>query len=604
MEPRATPSDGSSAPAILHGIGVSPGMAIGPALLFRPQRTTPITHTPAADASESGARVCQALAAAAAELRALAERALRAIGPEAAGILDAQALMLEDPTLIQRVDALLASDQRDGAAALIQAAEEQAQALAALPDPLWQARAADVRDAAARAIRLLTPSGASDDLPALVAHAREPVIVIAHDLAPSDTAQLRRERVLGICTAAGSPTAHAAILARALGIPAVVGLGPTLFDAVEDASAMALDGATGDVFTRPDAATTARFTAAVARQRDQAASARAALTAARARPSQTRDGVPVHLLANVGSVGEAAAAAEAGAEGIGLLRTEFLFAGRPALPDEHEQAALYAAIATALNHSSATIIVRTLDAGNDKPLPALAPYARELPAESNPALGVRGFRLHSVFPALLQTQLRALVRTAAQTGANLHVMLPMVTTVEEVRQARQALRAAEETLAREGVRAARPLPLGIMIETPAAVFAVDALAREAEFFSIGTNDLAQYVMAADRLNPRLTELSAARQPAVLRAIARVAEAARAAGRPVGVCGEMAGDARLAGLLVGLGIDELSMAPASLPGVKRVLALHSHHAWHDLADAALGAATLAEVAAHLERVSVD
>lgn len=580
----------------LSGLGVSPGIALGPALVFRPVRDAMLAaaDTPVADAATEIACVNAALAQAAAELRGLAEQVSREVGAEEAGIFEAQAMMLEDPTIAERVQQVVEGERRSGAAALAQATEEQAQALAALPDPLWQARAADVRDATRRAVRYLLPPDTRDDLAQLLARAGRPVIVIAEDLAPSDTAQMRRETVLGICTVGGGPTAHAAILARALRIPAVAGLGEMLFTAVAEGDLLALDGTTGVVHVRPDGATAAAIQArmAAAQGYDQAMQMEA--QAWKTRPGRTRDGAAVAILANVGSVAEAQAAAEWGAEGIGLLRTEFLFAGRSTLPDEHEQAALYMAIIAAFHREGAPIVVRTLDAGNDKPLPALAAYTRELPTESNPALGVRGFRLHTAFPALLEAQMRGLIRAAASTGAMVHVMLPMVATVEEVRRARQALRGAEATLAAEGVQAPAPLPLGIMVETPAAALHADALAQEAEFFSIGTNDLAQYVMASDRLNSRLAGMVDARQPAVLRAISQVATAARRAGRMVAVCGEMAADPRLAALLVGLGVEELSMSPPGIPAVKRALADHSLEELHTLAEQALAAATLADV----------
>jgi phosphoenolpyruvate-protein phosphotransferase len=521
-------------------------------------------------------------------------RVEREVGQDKAGILEAQALMLEDPTITERARDLITQQRMDALSALTQAGEEQAQQLAALPDPVWQARAADVRDAVQRAARHLAPGQLGETLPELLARTREAVIVVAHDLAPSDTAQMRQEQVLGICTVVGTATSHAAIFARALGIPAVAGLGQALLEAVAPGALLALDGNTGVVHIRPQPDVVRDFTARGAGQRADAQQAYDQAREEIERPGQTRDGALVPLLANVGSVAEAEAAARWGAEGIGLLRTEFLFAGRSTLPDEHEQAALYAGIVRALGRPRGPVVVRTLDAGNDKPLSALAEQVAQLPQEMNPALGIRGLRLQLAFPALLEAQLRGLVRAAAETSAELWVMLPMVATVEEVRQARQMLRAAEAALAREGVAVGRPLPLGIMVETPAAVLQSAALAGEAAFFSIGTNDLAQYVMASDRLHPRLSHLCDARQPAVLHAIAQVAGAARVAGRSVAVCGEIAGDPTMAGVLVGLGVEELSMAPAAIPRVKQALAGRTLEEWRALAARALAATTRAEV----------
>jgi phosphoenolpyruvate-protein kinase (PTS system EI component) len=282
-----------------------------------------------------------------------------------------------------------------------------------------------------------------------------------------------------------------------------------------------------------------------------------------------------------------------GAEGIGLLRTEFLFGSQETLPDEEEQALLYEAIITAFGGGAdATfrpIIIRTLDAGSDKPLPSLDTLVPDLPDEQNPALGVRGIRLQLLAKGLLATQLRAVLRASRSTLGNIQIMLPMVSTLEEIREARRLLAEARNELAVDVTA-----PVGIMVETPAAVLMVSAMAQEASFLSLGTNDLTQYVMAADRQSPALTSLCRPTQPAVLQAIAAVVDGAHRAGRHVGVCGEMAGDPKLALLLVGLGVDELSMTPAGILGVKQALARHSVDELRGLAAAALHAGTLAEV----------
>ncbi|HEV2239169.1 MAG TPA: putative PEP-binding protein, partial [Ktedonobacterales bacterium] len=403
-----------------------------------------------------------------------------------------------------------------------------------------------------------------------------------------------RDLVAGICTAGGSATAHAAILARAYGIPAVAGLGAALLAEARDGDVVALDGTTGAVHLRPDLDVAAAFAQEAAAWRERAHRARRDARQAARQPGQTRDGQRVALLANVGSVAEAREAAELGAEGIGLLRTEFLFAGRTTLPDEREQAAIYEQVIAAFGPAGGPIVIRTLDAGNDKPLPSLAELVRTLPREENPALGMRGFRLQAAFPALLRDQLGALVRAAAATGGDVHIMLPMITTVEEVRLARAVYDDVARTLDVAGVHPPRALPLGIMVETPAAVLHAAALAHVADFFSLGTNDLAQYVMASDRLHPRLTDLADAHQPAVLRAIALAARAGRAAQRAVAVCGEMAGDPTLAGVLVGLGVTELSMTPSRLLAVKQSLLTRSLRECQALADRALACATRDEV----------
>jgi phosphoenolpyruvate-protein phosphotransferase len=593
-------SSGGGEALSAQGIGVSAGVAVGPALVYRPPAHLEgaASETTSSDPSRERERLHAALLEAAAELRALAEQVSHTVGASEAGIFEAQAMMLNDPTIEERASALIEERGLEAATALQTASEEQAWKLSSLEDPIWQARAADVRDAASRAIALLTPSEMRQPtLSERLAEAPNPVIVVAKDLAPTDTATMRPEHTLAIALARGGATSHAAILARALGIPAVAGLGADLLDCVRDGQTLVVDGSSGQTLLQP---TGAQVTAARQEQEHRQEAARTSREAAaqwRARPGRLRDGQKIPVMANVGTVDDAKAAALAGAEGIGLLRTEFLFAQSPSLPDEDGQASLYTAIVAALGASGGPVIVRTLDAGADKPLASLATVTGALPVEANPALGVRGIRLQLAFRALLATQFRALLLAAArmqpERSVDLQIVLPMVTTVEEVREAKAIMAAERAALFERGVHLERELPIGIMVETPAAVFACEALATEVAFFSIGTNDLTQYVMATDRLNPRLANLCHPIQPAVLRAIATVAAAGRHAGRTVGVCGEMASDPRLALLLVGLGVDELSMNPASIPASKAMLAADSLGETQEFAQRALQATTLAE-----------
>ncbi len=584
----------ASGPLTLRGVAASPGVALGPALRFaRSAPTAPSVPPPAVRAPvEEQRRAREALNAAAAELRALLEQVRRRAGAEQAEIFEAQAMMLEDPTILDRVDELIAANHLGAEAAVTQAAEEQAQELAALPDPLWQARAADVRDAAGRAVNLLAPAHArAQTLAEALAAQAGPVIVLAVDLAPSDTASAPPERLLGIALAQGGATSHAAILARALGIPAVVGLGPTLLSAAQDGDTLALDGGAGQVIVRPDAATLAATRQARAEEQARLAQQSAHMVTWLSRAGATRDGAPIPIMANASSVAEARVAAEMGAEGIGLLRSEFLFARSDTLPDAEEQARLYSEIIAACTPSRGPITIRTLDAGADKPLPSLSAFTSQLAAEANPALGVRGVRLQLRFEELLLAQMEGIALAAAQTDASIHVMLPMVTTVGEIEAGRQALAAAQDRVAARGLEP-RHVALGIMIETPAAVFTAAALARHVDFFSIGANDLAQYVMAADRLHPDLAALRAPTQPAILRAIQQAAQAGAARRIPVAVCGEMAGELALAPLLVGLGVTELSMAPNRIPAVKEALASYRMADLRAAADHAAAAETVA------------
>jgi phosphoenolpyruvate-protein phosphotransferase len=375
--------------------------------------------------------------------------------------------------------------------------------------------------------------------------------VIAGELTPGEAAALEPELALGIATARGAATAHAAILARALGLPAAVGLGAEAV-AIPEGTSLLLDGDAGTLQVEPPAEIVRE-----AEERGERAAARRAAARERAHePARTRDGARVEVFANLGKPAEAAEAVELGAEGVGLLRTEFLFLDRPTLPDEDEQAATLAEIARALE--GRPLVVRTLDAGADKPLPAV-PMA----PEANPFLGMRGLRLGLARPELLGAQLRAILRVRAEHPVKL--MFPMVATLGEVLAARELL---EQARAATGV--GEPLETGIMVEVPAAALLAGRLAPHVDFFSIGTNDLTQYAMAAERGNELLAELLAGPQPAVLRLIEATVEAAAKHGRWVGVCGELAGDPAAAVLLAGLGVTELSMAPSLIPEAKEAL----------------------------------
>ena len=594
---------GAGESLMLRGVAASPGIALGPALRFVASAPSAAANTEVGAAPEEQRRAHEALVAAAGELRALVEQTRRRAGDKHAGIFEAQAMLLEDPDILDRINALITSEGLGAEAAITQAAEEQAAELAALPDPLWQARASDVRDAAGRALNRLVPASARRrSLGEALAAQSDPVIVLAEDLAPSDTVSAPPERLLGVALAQGGVTSHAAILARALGIPAVVGLGSSLLTTVADGDALALDGATGEVIVRPDAGAQAAARAAQTEAQATQAQQSARLVIWRERAGATRDGIPISIMANASSVAEARAAAEAGAEGIGLLRSEFLFASSDTLPDADEQARRYGEIIAAYGQGGAgrgAITIRTLDAGADKPLPSLSAYTAQLAAEANPALGVRGLRLQLRFEELLATQLEGIALAAAQCETPLQIMAPMVATVEEVEALRAALALAQDRVAARGAQPRR-LPLGIMVETPAAALNAAALARHVEFFSIGANDLAQYVMAADRLHPDLAALRAPTQPAILRAIRAVAQAGAARHIPVAVCGEMAAEPSLAALLVGLGVSELSMTPSRIPLVKQALAAYRSADLRALAERAADAETLHDA----ERVLAD
>jgi phosphoenolpyruvate-protein phosphotransferase len=516
----------------LRGVAAAPGVALAAPWVYRP-----------ASGGEDRLSLDEAVGIAAAELTALATRLRERGREEEAGILDAQALMAEDPELLDAARAAIGGGA-SASAANVAAGEEQAAILAAIDDEVLAARAADVRDVAERIARAIRGQS--------VARLPGPSVAVAGDLPPSVTAELDPALLQGIALEAGSPTAHAAILARALGIPATVGVAG-LLDAVEGAPEIGVVGDTGEVGVDPDGETTARLRRAMAAREEQ----RTADVALRTVPLATADGHRVTLLANVGRPEESQAAADAGAEGIGLFRTEFLFMGRASAPSIAAQAAAYAEAFAAF--PGRPVVVRTLDIGGDKQLP----YLRQEP-EENPFLGVRAIRLAAREPnrTLLVDQLRAILAAAAQTTAEVWVMAPMVADLDDVALVRGLLE--------EAGGAGASVKVGIMVELPAAVLLADQLAARVDFFSIGTNDLTQYTLAVDRTNAALAARQDPMHPAVLRAIGTVVDAATARGIPVAVCGEMAGDPAGAVVLAGLGIDELSMDPRSFGPVKRAV----------------------------------
>src|SRR5437588_524050 len=526
----------------LRGVAAAPGVAR--ARIWRlPERSSE-------DASSgSGMGLEEAAERAAAELESLQER-LRSRGrEEESEIFGAQAMMAQDPELLeaaqQAVDAGTPVEQ-----AVHLAGEAAAAALASLDDELLAARAADVRDVAARITRILR----GEQPPSL----EERSIAVALDLPPSITAELDPALLAGVALEAGSRTAHAAILSRALGIPAVVGA-RGLLDAAKDAAEIAVDGNTGEVFLDPDEETLAE----VERRTADARALEAADAGLRDRPLQTADGHRVMLAANIGQPDDSARAIEGGAEGVGLFRTEFMFMGRATAPDEATQTAAYAKVLEAFGERP--VVIRLIDLGGDKDLPYLP-----LPHEENPFLGVRALRLADAgHEDLLLTQLRAILAAGEHTGRQPWIMAPMVADLADVYRLHElvAMAAFGRTL---GVQP----KVGIMVEIPAVALIADLVAPEVAFFSIGTNDLTQYLLAADRTNSGLADRQDPLHPAVLRAIAGVIEGGHGAGIPVAVCGEMAGDPAGAMALTGLGIDELSMDAGAFGPVKRALSAAS------------------------------
>jgi phosphoenolpyruvate-protein phosphotransferase/dihydroxyacetone kinase phosphotransfer subunit len=527
---------------VLTGVPASAGLAFGPAHHLHGAIAPPPDRA-AEDPPRERERLNQGIATARTAIERDRDTVASRAGKAEAAIFDAHLALLDDEAMLdpanQAIDAGATAER-----AWYDAAGQVAELYRALEEPLLQERAADVVDVGRRVVVALTGEPATATNTAGV--------VIAGELTPGDAATLDPALVTGIATAHGTATAHAAILARALGLPAVVGLGETILQ-IPDGATVLIDGEAGTLQVDPpdDAKRDATERRERADQRRASARVRAHETGA------TRDGTRIEVFANLGSAGEAARAVELGAEGVGLLRTEFLFLDRAELPDEDEQAETLREIAVALD--GRPLVVRTLDAGADKPLPALP-----MPPEANPFLGVRGIRLGLERPEVLVTQLRAILRVTAE-GHPLKVMLPMVATLAEIEAARAAL---EQARGDTGVDA--PLEFGIMVEVPAAALTATRLAEHVDFFSLGTNDLTQYTMAAERGNERLAPLLTGPQPAVLRLVEETVRAAAAHGRWVGVCGELAGDPASALLFAGLGVTELSMAPALVPEAKAAL----------------------------------
>ncbi|MDR7868572.1 MAG: phosphoenolpyruvate--protein phosphotransferase [Sporomusaceae bacterium] len=525
------------------GIAASEGVAIGKALVLKKLDAPPPEHLPAELIEAEIVRFAAAVAAARDELTALAADVTAKVGADEGAIFEAHALLLADDELRLGVEEKI----RAGKTAVwsLQATLAAYRELfAGLDDPYLRERAGDLDDLARRLTACLAGGAPA------AAEAGEPVVVVAHELTPSETARLDPAATLGFVTATGGKTSHTAIMARSMGIPAVLGVAG-IAETVRDGDLIILDGGRGLVAVNPDPATLDAYTARAAARTSPADDG----------PAVTRDGCRLALWANIGRPADVAQALRFGAEGIGLFRSEFLFMDRAALPDEQEQYAAYRQVAEAVG--GRPVIIRTLDIGGDKPLPALGQ-----PGEANPFLGLRAIRLCFAHPALFRTQLRAILRASAH--GDVRLMYPMIAAVGEITRANALLAECKAELAAGGLAHNSALPVGIMVEVPAVAAAADIFARHSDFFSLGTNDLTQYALAVDRMNETLGHLYQPLDPGVLRLISTVAAAARAAGKPAGICGELAADPVAAVLLLGLGLDELSASPASLPAVRRLV----------------------------------
>jgi len=572
-----TASGSSNVPREFRGIGVSPGVAWGPALVVRWDFPEVPDRTVRADQVEHEVRrLYEAVDYVVSYLRELGERVLQRAGPEESRIFDAQILMAQDQEFLTSVETLIRNNQLSAETAY----EFKALELRAL----WSGaarlreRLADLHAIQMRMIQQLMGGGVEPETWNIPDD--EQVIIVAHELSPGLTVQLDREHVVGLISEEGTRTSHAAILAHSLGIPAVMGVAGALA-AIPNGAVLLLDGQSGTVLLDPtrDEMELAKV------QLSRRHKLELQLEAVVGEPAVTPSGRAIILMGNVDLPEEIEAANRHGAEGVGLLRTEFLLTGRAKLPTEDEQTDYFRRVARAFPKK--TVIIRSFDLGGDK-----FPAAFKAPVEANPFLGWRSIRVCLDEPEVFRPQVRAVLRAAA--GHDIQLMLPLVTTVQEVRDALEIVAEEAASLKAADIRAAESVPVGVMIETPAAVLMADRLAEVSAFFSVGTNDLTQYTMAVDRGNARLANRFNPHDPSVVRQLHRVLEVGRAAGLPVSVCGEMASEPLSAALLIGLGYERLSVSPPALPLVKWVIRTIPEEAAKRAAAGSLVAASAAEV----------
>jgi len=565
---------------IIRGIPAARGIAIGPVYLYTPLAIE-IQYCQIEDPAKEWKRLQSAIQTASHELHLAHEQAQEKIGDSEAAIFEAHLEMLDDPELLDLARNMIEDQRINAETAFNNAAETYASAIEAMEDEYFRARGADIRDVKKRVLRILL---GLEDNP--FASLNTPSIILAQDLTPSDTIALDKSLVLGFCTASGGSTSHTAILARGLGLPAIVGAGNDIL-AIPGDSQVILDGQSGELTVDAGAATIEKY-----RQKQLSAiqSQEAAVKKAR-QPAITRDGKQVEVVANIGSVEEARKAMELGAEGVGLLRTEFLYLREERLPDEEEQYTAYCAILDSFGDYP--VVLRTLDIGGDKEIPYL-----NIPTEMNSFLGLRAIRLCFQRPDLFKPQLRAVLRASA--GRNLKLMFPMIATPAEVIKARQILEDCRNELQQEGISTSEKMEIGIMVEIPSAVMLADHFCKYVDFFSIGTNDLTQYTLAVDRTHPALSYLSSAFSPAVLRLVASLIETAHKYGKWVGMCGELAGEPAAIPILLGLGLDEFSMNAPMIPTIKEILRSLSANDCRTVAERALQMSDPEEVKAYIQK----
>lgn len=565
------------------GIGAAPGFAMGPAFLLTQEAVEVERRSLAKEETETELkRFDEKVGQAVGELEKIRENAKQKLGEEEAEIFSAHILVLQDPEYIGAVKEKIQTERINAEAALQEVTDGFVALFESMDNEYMRERAADIRDVGNRVMQRLTgvAEQSMDDFD-------QQVVLLAHDLTPSDTAQLNREKVAGFATDIGGRTSHSAIMARSMEIPAVVGL-KDITEKVKSGDYVILDGQNGTVLVNPQPEIVLEYR----HKADQYAVRQAEYKKLKDELSITADDVRVELVANIGNPQDAVGAVKNGAEGVGLYRTEFLYMGRNSLPTEDEQFQAYKTVAETFGKDS-PIIIRSLDIGGDKELPYL-----DLPKEMNPFLGYRAIRLCLDRPDIFKTQLRAILR--ASVYGNIKLMYPMIASLQELRAANRVLEEVKQELREANISFHEQMEVGMMIEIPAAAVIADQLAKEVDFFSIGTNDLIQYTMAADRMNEKISYLYQPFNPAVLRLIHMVIQAAHQEGKWVGMCGEMAGNKTAIPILLGMELDEFSMSASSILPARALLRKLKKSEMQRLAETVLQMETAEEIKQYVEK----
>ena len=565
-----------------NGIAASDGIAI--AKVFRLEEPNlDVTIDKIADVDAEIVRFEDAIKKTVVDLEAIKIKATASLGEEEAQVFDAHINMVNDPELVGQTTEKIKSESVNAAFAFDAVANQFVAMFEAMDNEYFRERAADIKDVKKRMLSHLLGVALND--PTAI---NEEVVVVAYDLTPSDTAQLDRNFVKGFATNIGGRTSHSAIMARSLEIPAIVGMG-TILEDTTDGELVILDGLEGVIIPNPTEVQITEYEAKIADFKAM----KEELKKLKDDPTITKDGHRVELAANIGTPEDAKGATANGAEGVGLYRTEFLYMDRNELPTEEEQFAAYKAVLEEMKDKP--VIVRTLDIGGDKELPYL-----QLPHEMNPFLGYRALRICLDRKDLFRTQLRALLR--ASVYGKLYVMFPMVATLDEFRAAKQALLDAKAELISEGIKVSEDIQIGMMVEIPSAAVLADQFAKEVDFFSIGSNDLIQYAMAADRMSEKVSYLYQPYNPSILRLIKMVIDASHKEGKWTGMCGEMGGDTTAIPLLLGMGLDEFSMSASSILAARKQIGNLSKKEMEEMADKALNMSTVDEVIELVENLA--